>query len=323
MADLSIEEPDYPALDAPWTSHLQALHRYFHEAAEDACLLWVDPAQGDPFDGSGLVEERRVRVPIAHPRFEPQFAPYLVPLHLDRSADADLFGHSVRMAWQAWDLPSLEAAQGQRVCGWIRTSGEAAVLAQHWAGNCYLHVHGALHKLLRFHDPGVREWLWLSLGAQQKRTLLGPAQTLLAFGRTQQLKRQEMADGGAAHTEAPGRLVLTAEQWAQVDDYATLHAAWLAERSARAAVGVDVPDDGFDPRPVFAALKHATRHGIVDAQDRVLFARHALALGPEFHTDERLLLVWKLTAQGDFYGGAIEEVTGVPVDELAAYLGRP
>lgn len=322
ISEFTKNEPTYPALDAEWVPHLQALHRYFFETAADACVLWVDPAQGDPFDGNALVEARRIRVPIMHPRFDMQFAPYLVPLDLSRSADADVFRRSVQLGWEAWQHDHLAAAKGQPISGWIRGAMEPVVLARHWARNCYLHVQGGLHKLLRLHDPGVREWLWLELDANQKRQLLGTALTLISFCRTRQLQYHEPDSGANMDPNTLHRLVLSAEQWARVDDYAIVHAAWLSDPSGHAAAGFDASVRTFDPRPILSALGQATRYGIHDAEDRTLFARHALVMGPEFHTDERLQDVWKLTIGGEFYGGAVEEIIGLPVDSLAGYLSR-
>ena len=197
-----------------WEQSLQALHKLFLEASDDTCLLWVNPAQGDPFEDDALARERRVPVPISHPRFDPRFAPYLLPLTLHRFADADIFKRSVQLAWQSWSLDSLNFANGQPIGGWVVTSRPPAELARHWADHCHLHLRGGLTKLLRFHDPSVREWLWPTLSPAQRRQLLGP----------------------------------------------------------------------------------------------------------DFHTDERLLPVWKLTAAGEFYGGAIEDVTQHAADQLHRYL---
>ncbi|ELX11459.1 hypothetical protein Jab_1c00411 [Janthinobacterium sp. HH01] len=296
-----------------WEPHLQALHRLFYESAGDRCLLWVNPAQGDPFAGNALVEECKVRVPIAHPRFDLKFAPYLVPLALHRHADADVFKSSVQMAWDAWSVESLQAANGQAIAGWVIADAEPASLARHWASNCHLHVDKQLHKLLRFHDPGVREWLWRALSPAQQQQLLGPARTLIGFDRNRQLM---FHDRGAAQVEsgATGKLALSPLLWEQIDDYATVHAAWLN--------ALPVLDGGrsLREREVFQALKQATQYGIHDPQDREVFAGHALRIGPDFHRDERLLAVWALTRGGNFYGGALEEVTGQAVDCLPHYL---
>lgn len=302
-----------------WLAPLQVLHRQFYELANDRCLLWVNPAQGDPFADDSLVQQRKVRVPIAHPRFDQQFAPYLVALKLDGSADAEVFKSSVRIAWQAWSDAHLLAGAGQPVAGWVLGETTPQELARHWANSCHLHQVDGLDKLLRFHDPGVREWLWPTLSARQQQQLLGPARQLVGFDRQQNLlwhamgQPQTMAQEGTP--AAAQRLRLTPSQWQQVGDYATLHAAWLACRPAMAS--------GAWQQGVLAALAQATRHNIVDRQDRELFARHALQMGAHFHADERLHAVWTLTRAGEFYGGALEEVTGCAADQLQAYLQAP
>jgi hypothetical protein len=303
-------------------AHLQTLHRQLYDSALDRCLLWVNPAQGDPFEGDALVQERKVRVPISHPRFDLKYAPYLAPLDLSRSADAEVFKASVRMAWDAWTLPSLLALRGQPIGGWVVTDVAPAALAQYWASHCHLHVAGGLHKLLRFHDPSVREWLWPALDTAQQRRLLGPARLLIGIDRQQNLMQQSQraqAESEPAPAQ-PLNLKLTEPQWAQVEDYAVLHSAWLAwcEEQPRNRASLD--SAGGWRKGLFAALQQATQFGIVDPQDRELFARHALQLGADFYTHEKLNTVWGKTRAGEFYGGAVEEVSGLPVDELQTYL---
>lgn len=323
MADVQ-GEPALRSIDAEagdWLPHLQALHRRFLETAGDTCLLWVNPAQGDPFESDELVEACRVRVPILHPRFDPQFAPYLVSLVLNRFADAEVFKRSVQLAWDAWSMSRLQAGNGQPVCGWIIGATKPEELARHWASHCHLHKDGGLDKLLRFHDPAVREWLWPALSVAQQRQLLGPARALVSFTRQRKLLSHELAEPERhEHTAGtlPGKLVLTSQLWGQVDDYATVHAAWMNAISTPG--GLDAADE-FDPRPVLQALAQATQYGITDSHDRALFATHALQCGAKFHTDLRLQKVWPLTKDGEFYGGALEEVTGVPVDQLHKFLG--
>jgi hypothetical protein len=171
----------------PWQPHLQTLHRTFYESANDLCLMWVNPAQGDPFADDPLVEERRVGVPIQHPNFDTAFAPYLVELDLGQSRDADVFKRSVAMAWNAWELDSLIAFNGQTIGGWISSDQSAQTLAQHWAKNCHIHSIKGLTKLLRFHDPSPREWLWRVLTPLQQTRLLGSASFIVAFNREQEL----------------------------------------------------------------------------------------------------------------------------------------
>jgi hypothetical protein len=301
-----------------WEGAAEDLHRYFHDVASGKCLLWVNPAQSDPFNTVPLVEEHRVRVPINHPRFDVRLGPYLVPLDLSKSADADLFRDSVERAWVAWTIESLSAFCGQPIAGWVATLAPVQALAQHWAWRCHLHTRQGLSKLLRFHDPGVREWLWSTLSEQQRHSLLGPAHSLLAIGRGRILLRQ-MRSSVPAPADAIPSLALNETQWEQVDSYSTVHAAWIAwsaEPEKR-----DKPAAAWE-QGVLKALSHATRYGVTDAADRELYALHALQLGGAFHTEERMRPVWERTLAGDYYGSALEEIFARPADQLHSHFKR-
>lgn len=298
--------------ECPWHELSKELHQHFAGSADSQCLLWVNPAQSDPFNEVPLVRERRVRVPINHPRFDVRLAPYLVPLNLNKPGDKDLFRDSVDMAWQAWNVESLNAFAGQPIAGWVATHAPATELARHWAWRCHLHTRRGLNKLLRFHDPSVREWLWESLTGQQKRLLLGPADSIVSIGRCHTMARHVMPQHDTSgDTSQP--LLLDEKQWAQVEDFAAVHAAWLA---------FSLGSGDHDPLPsgwaqdVFEALSHATTFGIDHMLDRELFALHALQLGSAFHTAERMLPVWEKTRSGNYYGSAVEEVFGRPGDQL-------
>jgi Domain of unknown function (DUF4123) len=315
-----------------WQQCVQALHRHLHQTAHSQCLLWVNPAQTDLFENYAAVQKRRIRVPIRHPRFDRQFAPYLVPLDLSKNADDEVFQRSVQAAHEAWALPSLQAHSGQPVGGWIVANASPQNLATYWADQVHVHIVGALTKLLRFHDPGVREWLWPAFSMHQQAQLLGPAEQLIGINRRQRLMIHTRPDGAAAvESVTRTQLRLSKPQWLEVDDYAIVHEAWLAQCS--------VADDETDqPHPfsrwrdqllanwqtgVFKALQQASRYGIADPQDRVLFARHALQLGPEFHSHPSLQDVWQQTREGSFYGGAFEAVTAQPASQLHQYLSPP
>jgi hypothetical protein len=297
-------------------STVDSLLRYFHDVADDKCLLWVNPAQSDPFETAPLVEEHRVRVPINHPRFDVQRAPYLVPLSLTKSAHTDLLTESVERAWRAWTIESLSAFCGQPIAGWVAARAPGQAIANHWARRCHLHRRQGLSKLLRFHDPGVREWLWTTLTEQQRHAVLGPADSLLAIGRGHSAQRHARSTVFNEADVLPG-LVLDEKQWAQVDDYATVHAAWIAWSA--------VPDKGDKLPPnweqgVFSALAHAASYGVRDPQDRELFAMHALQLGSGFHLTQRMRPVWERTLAGHYYGSALEEVIAQPADRLHSYM---
>lgn len=298
-----------------WEALCEKLNRHFQTTAQSLCMVWVDPAQADPFEAIPLVEERRNRIPIRHPRFDPLRAPYVMPLDLSRSPDADLFRDSVELAWQSWDTEHLSAMRGQPICGWLTTGASAKAVAGHWGRHCHLHLRGRQTKLLRFQDPGVREWLWSDLSDAQQRAMLGPVIEVYAIGRDQSLVHHRCADvKPLSPPHAHGALQLTIAQWEQVEDYAAVHAAWLIWHSTRREA-VAGPKPGWE-RTILGALTQATRLGVCDATDRELFALHALQLGPAFHRNERLQKVWQKTQAGEFYGSAVEEVTGCGADQL-------
>lgn len=309
-----------------WEVPLQILHRQISESSDSKCLLWVNAAQGDVFGDNSVIEGRRIRIPISHARFAPQFSPYLVELDLRKFADADLFNASVEIAWNAWTTDSLFVHNGQPIAGWIVSTSSTVGLAQYWAQHCYLHRLNGVTKLLRFHDPGVREWLWPTLSPLQKCQLLGPAEKLIAFGREQGLVQQSMADvPDADRLFDPAFEIgfrLTARQWSEVEDYATLHAAWLHAVKAEPEKRALLTGKSRWVEKTLEALRCATLYGVEDSGDRRLFATHALQLGDNFHIHPKLQPVWKKVREGDFYGGALEAVTGLPVDLLKNYLNN-
>jgi hypothetical protein len=308
-----------------WQACVQALHAHLHAHASDQCLLWVNPAQIDLFADNAWVQENRVRVPIQHERFDAQVAPYLLALELKNSSQADIFEQSVQAAYEAWELPSLQAYQGQPIAGWVLTTGTARALASYWANYNHLHAVDSFTKLLRFHDPSVREWLWPTLSATQQAQLLGPARQLIAIDRQQRPMLHSQPE--AAKQVDDTKLRLSPAQWQQVDDYAILHEAWLAQASAQAGAQGDTHWRQTLPanwhQGVLRALQQATGYGIDGPQDRVLFAQHAIQIGPEFHAHPLLKSVWQKTQAGDFYGGALEAITAQPANGLQNYLNTP
>lgn len=273
-------------------------------AGAGQCLLWVNPAQRDPYADHALVAPRRVRVPIANELFARELAPYFVPLDLMTPGDADLFTDSAQRAWESWTMESLNASRGHAICGWVTTQCAPAQLASHWGNYCHLHGHAGKIKLLRFHDPGVREWLWPTLDAAQKQPLMRHAACLYGIGRDQDVMRHACAPGAAAASA----FRLTDRQWQQVGDYAAVHAAWLACPIAQCTP--------FSEQAVLGALTHAAGYGVTQDTERALYALHALQLGHHFHKDTRMRSVWEQTRAGSYYGSAIEEKFACLPNEL-------
>jgi len=276
-------------------------------AASGKCLLWVDPAQSDPFDDA--LVQRCVRVPIQHWRFAQHRAPYLVELDLAIAGDAALFDESVELALQAWTVDSLYAERGQPICGWVSTQASAQAVANHWGWRCHVHGHDGKAKLLRFQDPGVREWLWPTLSVAQQRALMGPAAQLFGLGRNKSVLRHACPSGEAL----PNYFKLDDRQWQEVGDYAAVHAAWLACARAPEALRSTAP---FPTEAVLASLTHAPGLGVTQESERSKYAMHAVQLGARFYADARMHPVWERTRADSYYGSAIEDVFGCAASAL-------
>ncbi|BEV17346.1 DUF4123 domain-containing protein [Herbaspirillum sp. DW155] len=298
-----------------WDSHIRALHSRFQD---EPCIAWINPAQGDPFETDELVGTRKVPVPVMHPRFDQRYAPYLVELDLSRFQDGTVLARTVELAANAWTLDSLQQMNGQPVCGWVAAPCSARELATYWARTCHVHYRNGQAKLLRFHDPGVREWLWPALDSQQRRVLLGPALHIMSVGRDGDLLHQSIDDHQPLRESAS--LTLTAKQWNEVEDYAVVHAAWLALCGQNEAWRSRLSTRPGWHQHVLNSLERATEYGITDSPDRALFARHALEIGTHFHLHAALAPVWEKTRVGEFYGGALEEVFGDSADRLSLHL---
>lgn len=311
-----------------WQAHLQTLCLQLHENARDRCLLWIDPAQDDPFADNPVVERRRVRVPISHANFDIKRAPYLVPLDLGKHEDAEVFQRSVAIAWSAWDMANLEALCGQPVSGWIVTSQPAESLAQHWAMNCHIHTVNRLGKFLRFHDPSVREWLWPELSQQQQCQLFGGACSVFAFGRHQELMTHVSPDASDVPVSSDAKistgyntqLLLTPAQWTDVIDYAALHKGWLRCCSSNADIRYALSKKPHWVKNTLDALRRATTYRVIDSHDRALFVAHALQMGVGFHLSEPMKPIWEKTQAGEHYGAACDEVSGLNFDQFPRYL---
>ena len=301
-----------------WEDYLQTLHRHFFEHHQSRCLVWINPAQGDPFSDVALEEQRKIVVPIEHAKFDRKFAPYLIDLRLDKFRDAEIFKLSVEMAWEAWSEPSLAARAGQPICGWIGVDGDPKELSEHWAKRCHVHLVATRHKFLRFHDPGVRELLWTFLTPVQKAILTANTSAIFSIGRRRNLLKQTLAEMQPSLDSPTRSLVLDTVQWSYVADLANIHAASVVLHTELGTSLNDLPVG----MSIFRALEHATHYGILDESNRQLFIRHVLEAGSEFHHDDRLKRVWSLTQSGEFYGVALQDVLECEPDQFKNYLSQ-
>lgn len=285
---------------------------YFIRVGISKCVLWVNPAQRDVFENVPLVKERRLNVPIRHTQFDLRLAPYLVPLDLSISSDIPIFLDSVEHALYAWSSQSLIASRGQPIAGWIVTSVQPKLLARYWARNCYIHLWQRRSILLRFHDPGVREWLWPELDEWQQSIILGPADEILSIGRTRKLLRQVRSNAAGVPVMSTS-LVLGERQWNEILDYGVMHLAWVEAGCNSMIRGLGVEEW---KKEVVSALNRARCYGIKDSLDRQLFAFHVLQIGSDFDANGKMVPVWEKTRKGVLYSVAIEEVFGCAANQL-------
>lgn len=133
-------------------------------------------------------------------------------------------------------------------------------------------------------------------------------------------QRQEASPSGPHSLHTADKFELRPEQWAEVNDYATVHRAWLRFcQSEQGELGGQPKQQGWESA-VFRSLTHATRYGIEDAPDRDLFAFHAIQMTANFHENKKMEPVWEMVRAGHFYGGACEIASALPADRLHDYL---
>lgn len=131
-------------------------------------------------------------------------------------------------------------------------------------------------------------------------------------------------DAGAHAPSADGKqLVLDRQQWSQIENCSIVHAAFLRAYSVSRRQDASAMPPRLHEQEIFQALEHASRYGIDNVEDRILFATHAIQLGHTFHASIQLQAVWAMTAAGSYYGAALEDVSGKPADQLHEFISTP
>lgn len=264
-------------------THFETLLNICHEQGNDQCVLMINTAQFDLFAEDEFVQKHKVIVPIAHPRFDQKYVPYLVQLNITDESQAAILQRSVDQAYEDWSLDNLEAFGGQAICAWVLTKAPIEQLAQYWAKTTFVHRHNNQDKLLRWHDPSVREWLYPILSPAQIDQLLGPADQLYSMGR-----KQKLID----HTKTrdtsplPPHLQLNVVQWQAIESFALLHAGWV-----QACIEYDDFRERFTQeyhpiRLYVDSLETAKQLGIEGEEHLKQFVKLAWQYGPDFYQIE-------------------------------------
>ncbi|CAQ85918.1 MULTISPECIES: DUF4123 domain-containing protein [Photorhabdus] len=147
---------------------------------------------------------------IKHHRFESRYSPWLIPLDMSRSEDAELLALSITQALREAEPTELMAGRGRMVCGWLFSASPVSAIAQHISMTAVQPVSFEQPVMLRFYDPAVNNAFWPLLDNWQRSRLLGPiTDWYLTDGDGQLLHRDNTQSARVQYTFSLG---LTAEK---------------------------------------------------------------------------------------------------------------
>ncbi|WP_175717674.1 DUF4123 domain-containing protein [Burkholderia anthina] len=287
-----------------------ALKSWFSQHPDMRCVLLVDPSQRDPLaDDSGDNPLRanlpRTDVVIDHEAVSPAHYPYLLELDLKTESGVAALEESVRLAFEDRRPQSMAEGMGQRIGGWLASSGSAGEIAAHCSRLALQNDDRSRLCLLRFYDPRAQALLWPLLAPVQQHALLGPIQAWHTL------------DAGAvpiARMNTMGRrddFLLDAMQWQAI------HCHGIVNRAlALHAYDLDRQPKQHEADAAMAAALRARHYGLTDEADGVAFVGHALSWHPEFDLHPRVLQILSGRADGDLYVERIDELTSDEIAEI-------
>lgn len=271
-----------PQADTAPDLYATALHDLlegFQDNASAKLLLVIDPllrplTPDDPL-GQLLADIEPTPIELPDELLEPEKCAQLYPLDLSAQAHLNAFQYSLSEALHELDPAQLLQGQGRRIGGWIQSSASVEAVAQHLGLHEVQHSPSQGRVWLRLHDPAVLWSLLQMLYAPQVARLLGVIDTywfLGPRGHTACASRDPNTPIGAH------KMVPSAEEWADIHHIEAINQVL---QQLPAQLSADQLSRKWEISA--AALHVATQYGIHDMPDRVLFARHALQHGPDFH----------------------------------------
>lgn len=272
----------------------RTINDFLSQIQEDAAMrLWVvvDPT----FCPEGVDVFTDKWISLAHACHQPAISGYEMtsrncPLWLgaDLTTEAgqtliqQTLGHALS------ELPPSELmhGRGRRVCGWV-SAVDGATAAANMSRLLVQRRTDGHRTLVRLHDPAVLWTVWPALHATQRRAwmrasqhwwLLKPNAELMALHMQLEAPVPTIPTTAGSHWAS---LELQDEQWDEIDAVTSLNTAmrdWLthcensdAGDGAQDAGGLDALRDH-----ALAALRHARRSGIDDADAQVTVAFDAM-----------------------------------------------
>lgn len=300
------------------------LQQWLADNSQGLCHLLFDPTLRPLKDGEQFAQ---VLARVAPPSGEPArcivrlpeksiFAwqqPWVSTLDT-RHGDASLaVTESLREALAELAPQPLLRGFGRRIGGWLVSPEPAKAIAAHLSRVLVQTTNSGQRMLLRLSDPAVLWPLYALLTPTQRSAAFGPIQhwwLLDPAGHPVRLERPAAESG----EPDPTRLVLTAEQWADVMRLNAFNGAinrWLAEQRQYPSAAHMAHMAGV----ALLALRRGAAHGLADTDDLTRFAHHALTVNPEF---DRHALMQDLLKRCRTPSNPSGERYGALSDELSA-----
>ncbi|PQQ36416.1 DUF4123 domain-containing protein [Photorhabdus luminescens] len=259
---------------------------------------------------------------IKHHRFESRYSPWLVPLDINQSEDAELLALSVTQALQEADPAELIAGRGRMVCGWLFSASPASAIAHHIGMMAVQSVSFQPQVMLRFYDPAVNNAFWPVLDSWQRSRLLGPlTDWYLIDGDGQLLHRGNAESAQELYTFS---LSLTAEQVEEMSWSGPMNRALRRYRQAHRNQLRRTERESL--YMMLALLRRVTaRYAFDMAQDLESCALHGLLYHPEIDLHPRIQSLLS-HEEGRSVGGyviRIAELTAETWSALARECSRP
>lgn len=239
--------------------------------------ILVDPILHESFDSAVLdVEQCAITpIPLDYPGLNEDQLPRLI--HWRPQAVCTL-ADSLRIASEEQADAELEASEGFTVGGWLLSSQDADVVANHFAQVMRLLRPGYRRRYFRWADRRVLEWMWDALSEDQRAQLLGSIEGWWSLDR-----RGELVCRSASGTEQSARnLSLSKEQWERADRgelVQELIRGWMCFEPA-------LPKDYLNRAG--NAVFQAQALGLSAAKDVVLLGAYVLQIHPRLCTHPKV-----------------------------------
>ncbi|TDB44171.1 DUF4123 domain-containing protein [Photorhabdus khanii] len=248
---------------------------------------------------------------ITHPRFESRYSPWLIPLDLNRSEDADLLALSVMQALQESDPAELMARRGRMVCGWLFSASPALAIARHIGMTAVQTLSSVRQIVLRFYDPTVNNAIWPLLDSWQRSRLLGPlTDWYLTDGDGQLLYRDNTQSAREQYTFS---LALAPEKVKEIIWAGPMNRALCRYRQVHRN---QLRRPESEARHIMLALlrRVTARYAFNAVQDLETCALHGLLYHPEIDLHPRIQSLLS-SEQGDSLGGYGERTNRLTAEE--------